>query len=275
MNVVEQDFVMQLYVDLQNLRLRVDDYLGNTHAMIKRLQEMAKEYVVTKVFVKARQEDWHVFLSAGFILEGVFKRYYNGNDAFSMAYYYSAERRTSDYWMEEDQILQQVLEQPIKPENMKANQSFPIRMATIGDASSLAILYGKVFQTYPTPMNDAGYIKKVIEEGTIFFVAESNGEIVSSASAEVNKVYHNAEMTDCATDPAFRKHGLMKVLVCALEKELLRRNIYCAYSLARALSYGMNAVFRQLGYEYTGRLIKNCNIFDKYEDMNLWVKRLA
>jgi beta-lysine N6-acetyltransferase len=115
----------------------------------------------------------------------------------------------------------------------------------------------------------------VIEEGTVFFVAESNGEIVSSASAEVNMVYHNAEMTDCATDPAFRKHGLMKVLVCELEKELLRRNIYCAYSLARALSLGMNAVFRQLGYEYTGRLIKNCNIFDKYEDMNLWVKRLT
>jgi beta-lysine N6-acetyltransferase len=275
MNVVEQDFVMQLYVDLQNLRLRVDDYLGNTHAMIKRLQELAKEYAVTKVFVKARQEDWYVFLSAGFILEGVFKRYFNGNDAFSMAYYYSAERRTSDYWMEEDQILQQVLELPIKPENTRANPSFPIRMATIGDASSLAALYGKVFQTYPTPMDDAGYIKKVMEEGTIFFVAESNGEIVSSASAEVNMVYHNAEMTDCATDPAFRKHGLMKVLVCELEKELLRRNIYCAYSLARALSLGMNAVFRQLGYEYTGRLIKNCNIFDKYEDMNLWVKRLT
>jgi beta-lysine N6-acetyltransferase len=142
MNVVEQDFVMQLYVDLQNLRLRVDDYLGNTHAMIKRLQELAKEYAVTKVFVKARQEDWYVFLSAGFILEGVFKRYFNGNDAFSMAYYYSAERRTSDYWMEEDQILQQVLELPIKPENTRANPSFPIRMATIGDASSLAALYG-------------------------------------------------------------------------------------------------------------------------------------
>jgi beta-lysine N6-acetyltransferase len=275
MNVVGQDFMMQLYVDPQNLRLRVDDYLGNTNALIQRLQEMAQQYAVTKVFVKARQEDWQVFLSCGFILEGVFKRYYNGSDAYSMAFYYSAERRTSDYWMEEDQILQQVLKMPGKQEDEKVKSSFPIRMATPEDALSLASLYGKVFQTYPTPMDNADYIKKVMEEGTLFYVVESDGDIVSSASAEVNTNYHNAEMTDCATDPAFRKHGLMKVLISALEAELFQRNIYCSYSLARALSFGMNAVFRQLGYEYTGRLIKNCNIFDKYEDMNLWVKRLA
>jgi hypothetical protein len=57
-----------------------------------------------------------------------------------------------------------------------------------------------------------------------------------------------------------------------LEKHLEDNGIYCVYSIARALSFGMNAVFFQLGYEYRGRLANNCCIFDKIEDMNLWVK---
>ncbi len=37
----------------------------------------------------------------------------------------------------------------------------------------------------------------------------------------------------------------------------------------------MNAAFHQLGYTYTGRLANNCYIFDKLEDMNIWVKDLS
>ena len=79
-------------------------------------------------------------------------------------------------------------------------------------------------------------------------------------------------MTDCATLPAYRNQGLMRLLMHALEDELIARNITCAYSLSRALSFGMNAVFYQMGYRYYGRLTKNCDIYDKFEDMNLWAK---
>ncbi|MDG3044398.1 hypothetical protein OE903_12475 [Bacillus sp. B6(2022)] len=64
----------------------------------------------------------------------------------------------------------------------------------------------------------------------------------------------------------------MHHLILALEQELQSMHIYVFYSLARALSYGMNQVFYQLGYTYTGRFQNNCYIFDKIEDMNLWVK---
>ena len=37
----------------------------------------------------------------------------------------------------------------------------------------------------------------------------------------------------------------------------------------------MNLAFHQLGYTYTGRLANNCYIFDKLEDMNIWVKDLS
>nr|WP_051331018.1 putative beta-lysine N-acetyltransferase [Aneurinibacillus terranovensis] len=267
--------MMNVCFDPFNKRMRVDDYRGNICSIENKIRELAGKYAFTKVIVKTRPEHWQTFLSRGYMLEGVFKGYFNGSDAYSMALYFDLERRTSGYWIEEDEILDRVLSLPQKFERPDLPSGYALRLATADDADQLAVLYNDVFQTYPTPMNKPHYIKNVMEEGTLFFLIENSGRIVSAASAEVNASYHNAEMTDCATLPEHRKHGLMRVLIIALEQELLSRRIYCAYSLARSLSFGMNAVFHQLGYSYTGRLTKNCNIFDKFEDMSLWVKNLS
>lgn len=112
-------------------------------------------------------------------------------------------------------------------------------------------------------------------EGTIYYGFYYDEEIVSAASAEVNSFYKNAELTDCATLQEHRKHGLMKILLEELEKELKSSGVYCVYSIARSLSFGMNAALHQLGYQYRGRLTNNCYIFDKLEDMNVWVKDLS
>ena len=95
---------------------------------------------------------------------------------------------------------------------------------------------------------------------------------MSAASAELNVQDFNAEITDCATDPAYRGKGLLRLLLMELEEELFRRQVYCLYSLARSLSFGMNAVLHQLGYLYSGRLTRNCKIGGDFEDMSLWVK---
>jgi beta-lysine N6-acetyltransferase len=269
------DFTMDVYLDPFSKRLRVDDYRGNVQSITARLHELAGTHGFTKVFVKSRQEHWQAFLSLGYMPEGVFTGYFSGSDGYSMALYFTTERRTSEHWIDEDNILRQVLSLPLKPGAEKLAPPYTIRIAELYDAEPLALLYGTVFPVYPTPMNDPAYIRKVMQEGTVFYVIEEQGRIVSAASAEINMRYHNAEMTDCATLPEHRKHGLMRHLIAALEGELFRRNIYCAYSLARSLSFGMNAVFHQLGYTYTGRLTKNCNIFDKFEDMSLWVKTLV
>ena len=69
-----------------------------------------------------------------------------------------------------------------------------------------------------------------------------------------NDFYKNAELTDCATLSEHRKYGLMKIILQELEGELKRKGIYCAYSIARSLSFGMNAVLFQLGYKYRGQV---------------------
>ncbi|AOH56353.1 putative beta-lysine N-acetyltransferase [Peribacillus muralis] len=268
-------FVMELYHDHVNQRLRLDDYRGHFQAAVKRALAIAKEQNFTKVILKARQEDLSAALAQGFMLEGIMSKYFKGNDAYCMAFYLTDERRTSDFWIKEDKIIEAACAVPRLKEKQPIPEDYVLRFATGEDARELAKLYRTVFETYPTPMNDERYIEKVIEEGTVFSIIQYGGSIVSAASAEVNERYHNAELTDCATIAHHRKHGFMKVLLTALEEELIRKSIFCSYSLARSLSMGMNAVFYQLGYQYGGRLTKNCNIWDKYEDMNVWGKDLS
>jgi putative beta-lysine N-acetyltransferase len=268
------DYMIMFCLDFTNKRLRVDDYSGNVDAIYRRVVETAKSHALTKVFIKSREADWQTFLSKGCMLEGIYKGYFNGSDAYCMAMYDDLARRTSDYWLEEDLILQQVLSLPLKPDRPLVPNSMTMRLARLEDTDQLSQLYSHIFQTYPTPMNDPMYVAKTMREGTIYYLVESQDQLISAASAEINSVYANAEMTDCATLPTYRNQGLMRLLIYALEAELVARQITCAYSLSRALSFGMNAVFYQMGYRYYGRLTKNCDIYDKFEDMNLWTKSL-
>lgn len=269
------DYTLDVCLDFYNYRLKVDDYRGNITSIIKRINKLIETHSFSKIFLKARQEDWITFLKSGYILEGVFTDYFNGSDAFSMAFYYERDRRTSDYWIVEDETLLQILELPRKGMLPPVPDEYTIKKADQNDAGALSELYSAVFEVYPTPMNEPGYIKRLINSNSVFYLAEKDGVIVSAASADINRTYHNAEITDCATLKSSRKHGLMKHLIARLEKELLNENIFCVYSIARALSFGMNVAFHQRSYRYTGRLIKNCKIYNKFEDMNIWVKNLA
>ena len=56
-------------------------------------------------------------------------------------------------------------------------------------------------------------------------------KIISTASAEMNIKEGNAELTNCATLPEYRKHGFMKSLLIKLEEELRERSIFCSIQL--------------------------------------------
>lgn len=262
-----------IVVDYFNRRLRVLEYRGNLMSLLDAVNEIATMHSFEKIICMAKREDLFEFMSCGFMIEAMIQKYFNGSDAYFVTKYFTNERRNSDKWMEEEKIMTDILRNP--RENKPTDTQFLFRKATPEDAGQLAKLYDTVFQIYPTPLNNPDYIQKVMKDSTVFYVALDNGVIISSASAEVNHTFYNAELTDCATLDAYRKHGLMKKLLIQLEKELINNGIYCAYSIARALSYGMNKSFYQLGYSYTGRLTNNCYIFDKIEDMNVWVKDLS
>ncbi|GAE24936.1 beta-lysine acetyltransferase [Halalkalibacter wakoensis JCM 9140] len=268
-------YMATVFLDYFNERLRVDQYRGNIDDIMTRISTMVAEHSFSKILFHSKPEDWKQLLSYGFELEAIFEAYNNGHDQYTMALYKTVERRTSVHWIKEDEILRSVYQKGRTVEQKSAPDQYKFRKATKSDATKLAMLYDHVFDIYPTPMNDPEYIKKVMKNGSIFYIVEYNQDIVSAASADVNKTDHNAEMTDCATLPEHRKFGLMKKLLVKLEEELRNDHIYCAFSIARSLSFGMNAAFFQLGYHYKGRLRNNCYIYDKLEDMNVWVKDLS
>jgi putative beta-lysine N-acetyltransferase len=268
-------FLVEMYLDVFNKRVRVDDYIGIFEECILAAVKASIDLKAEKLIVKARSENFAELVEHGFLYEATVEKYYSGSDGYFFAKYFTNKRRNSDRWEQEDQLLAAVQKNRSQQDHKVIPNEYFLRKAELTDAEILADLYNTVFDIYPVPMNDPDYVKSCMKQDTAFFIYTYNGEIVSSTSAEINTKYHNAEITDCATLPEHRQFGLMKQLIVSLEQYLRSLHIYCCYSIARSLSYGMNAALSSLGYRYGGRLANNCYIFDKLEDMNLWSKHVS
>lgn len=275
MTLAEDSYKLTVYLDSQNRRVRVDDYLGNIDSVLDQAEKIAEDQHADKLIIKGRNEHFTRLLERGYRFEASIDGYFLGSDCLFFSKFLSDERMVSSHWTTEDGIIKNIYHLKEPSQTISPPKAYIMKKMDETDAAGLSELYKTVFQIYPTPLNDPDYIVHTMQEGTIYFGFVCDGQVVSAASAELNTFYKNAELTDCATLKEHRKHGLMKILLARLEQELIENGIYCAYSIARALSFGMNAVLYQLGYAYRGRLINNVFIYDKIENMNVWVKDLA
>lgn len=267
-------YSVSLYVDFLNKRLKVLDYTAVDYDAFSRyLDTAAIRYDLTKIILIARQQDWQSLFRRGFILEALHPTFFIGEPGYHLAKFFSADRRTSPLWDEEDKILRQVSQ--LSPDLKSLPSDYAIRSALSEDVPDLADLYAEVFETYPTPITDPRYINKIMQAHTHFKIVLHAGKIVSAASLDVNPATKSAELTDCATLPQYRGLGLMGYLVARLEKKAKHLGLITLYTIARARSTGINAVFFRHGYTYYGRFVNNCEICGKFEDMNLWSKHLT
>lgn len=264
-----------VYIDVFNKRLRVDYYVGSSWLVIQKTEELAKKGNSEKIIIKGKWEDYKIFLEKGYRNEAIIDGYFLGSDGYFFCKYLDPDRASTSHLQVAEDIISSV--QHLKRTSQVIMPPVDYKIMKVGEteAEMLSDLYREVFQIYPTPLHDPVYIKETMKQGTIYYAFLYNHEIISAASAEVNHIFRNAELTDCATKKDHRKFGLMKILLKKLEEDLYQQQIFCSYSIARSLSFGMNAVLHQLGYLYRGRLVNNCYIFDKLEDMNVWVKDLS
>jgi len=93
--------------------------------------------------------------------------------------------------------------------------------------------------------------------------------------SEMDRENRNVEMTDFATLPEQRGRSLSFVLLMTMEREMRQKGFRTAYTIARALSPGMNLTFGRAGYAFGGTLINNTGISGSIESMNVWHKPLA
>ncbi|AET68364.1 putative beta-lysine N-acetyltransferase [Desulfosporosinus orientis DSM 765] len=271
----QHDVTFEQYVDLHNQRLKLINFQGNPVQAARSSVEMCKRHGMGKIITTVYREDVPLFCENGFILEGSIDGYFKGKTGYCLSHFCDPSRGMSNQLKEEDGIIEKSEGYINQYAPNGIDKGFLIRSATLKDTRELAVLYDKVFETYPTPMNNHEFIANMIKSKKVIFkVAEYNSRIVSAASADLDHELLHAEITDCATLEEFRGKGLLSELVYHLETTLNTNHYITLFSLSRALSLGVNIVFSKHGYKFTGRQINNCHIMGKFEDMNIWVKRL-
>ncbi len=243
-------------------------------AIIEQMDTLAAKEGYTKIFVKIPSRYEAAFSDAGFSPEAHVPMFYSGSeDAFFMAKYFDQKRAVLSNGNEVKAVIERAetaapLSEPDKQSGLVCRILLP------EDAGTLAALYRIVFETYPFPIHDPAFLIEAMNAETVFFGIFHNGRLAAASSSEMDVKSENVEMTDFATLPEFRARGLAARLLHEMEREMKKRGIKTAYTIARAVSYGMNITFARQGYALAGTLVNNTNISGSLESMNVWYKPL-
>lgn len=248
------------------------------------LVELARIHGYTKVFVCVPAASAQPFEWEGYRVEAEVPDYYqNGDSALFMARYLHAERSIE----KEEERMQTILGQALQVQKQsgtssRAKSAVPlVRRCTAADVAAMTCLYADVFQSYPFPIFTPAYVldgmqkaEQAAGQRVRYYGIETQGSLVALASADYNSQQGHVEMTDFATLPAWRGKGFARHLLAHMEEDMRSLHLRTAYTIARALSPGMNAAFAAQGYAFGGRIANNTQISGTIESMNVWYKKL-
>ena len=206
------------------------------------------------------------------LTEAIIPGFYSRKEAaFFLAKYMDSDRLMN---LEKGGLgrLGELLKTSTKREKLPKIPAFKVGFLGNADVEQITDVYKKVFQTYPFPIHNPGYILKTMKENVRYFGVKKKGKLVAVASAEIDFEGKNAEMTDFATLPDFRGLKLGQYLLARMEKEMKTLEIATLYTIARLQSIPMNKVFLKYQYQYGGTLVRNTNISGNIESMNVYYK---
>ncbi|AQQ09755.1 putative beta-lysine N-acetyltransferase [Sedimentisphaera cyanobacteriorum] len=239
------------------------------------IEKFAREEGLGKIFAKAPLSKSRHLRSLGFKTEGLIPGFYSGKEhCVFMSRFLKPERALSGELAVINEIVSKAasLKQGVK----KLPEGFSMQECSREDSKQMAEVYRKVFETYPFPIHQPDYLLETMQDNVSYYcIRNEKGEIIALSSAEKDIPAKNAEMTDFAALPESRGMGLAGILLAEMEKCEAKKDIKTAYTIARAVSHGMNFTFARAGYKYGGTLINNTNISGRIESMNLWYKPLS
>jgi len=243
--------------------------------VIRHIDHLAATHHYSKAFVKIPASQQRLFAAAGYAVEAKIPHFFTGeDDGLFMARYYCKERQTDD----DADLVKEVLATAQLKADLRHRVALPqgcvLQIAREEHCQDMAELYRQVFASYPFPIHDPEYLSETMAAHVVYAGIWKGSKLLALASAEVDHANSNAELTDFATDPQWRGHGLANLLLQYLEKVLRLRDIKTGYTIARATSYGMNICFAQNGYQFGGTLVNNTQISGSLESMNVWYKPL-
>lgn len=234
----------------------------------------ANEY--SKIFAKAQLNVCKPFLEQEFVAEAKVPGLFDGReDGFFLSKFIHPDRCTESEPDTVDKVLAAALNKAVKVRPVsELKAGFKWRIMQKQDVADMAQLYKRVFESYPFPIHDLNYIARTMDENIIYHGIFKDDLLVALSSAEIDFAARNVEMTDFATDPDYRGHGLATYLLDRMEDDVRASGIQTAYTIARAYSYGMNITFAKHGYHFAGTLTNNTQISGQLESMNVWYKAL-
>lgn len=237
------------------------------------LISQARESGYSKIFAKVPESEIKNFQDAGYQCEAVVPGLFNGEeDGMFMGFFLTEQRAALPDAAELDGLVE--LSRAKASDPLPAVDGFIFRKCGAADTARMAEIYRDVFPAYPFPVYEPNYLRRTMSENIVYFGAEMDGRLVALASAEMDPSSASAEMTDFATLPEWRGKRLAEYLLALMEGAMKKLGIKTVYTIARAISPGMNITFARGGYEFGGRLVNNTHISSGIESMNVWYKPL-
>ncbi len=250
---------------------------GDAEKIVPKLDELAECNGYTKIFSKVPARCTEAFLHAGHIKEGGIPRFYRSKeDAVFLGKFFDEGRKVSPQAEEIRKVLETAKQKAAEKSTVgkTVDNEVEIVKCDPDDADEMAMVYSSVFPSYPFPIDDPDYIRRTMETHVVYYAARYADNIVALSSAETDREASNVEMTDFATLPHWRGNGLSLKLLSKMEEDMSAQGIATAYTIARAISAGMNITFARAGYAFGGTLVNNTNISGSIESMNIWHKQL-
>ncbi|OOM81370.1 putative beta-lysine N-acetyltransferase [Clostridium sp. BL-8] len=264
----------RIYVDLTSKRVKIINNSNITTQNLRRIIHYASKQHLGKIICNCTTESFEIFSDAGFKLEGKIDGFFKGEDAFCMSYFINSNRELCSNFIEKNLLIRKCLDVKNTFTTEHSNLNYTIRNANKNDIKEMIKLFSTVFSTYPSPIYDEEFLKETMNKKVLYKIAIYDEKIISIASADMDIENLNAEITDCATYPAYGGNGVLSNIIHSLECDLKAKGFMTLYSLSRAINPSINYVLSKHNYTFTGRMVNNCNICGTFEDMNIWVKNI-
>jgi putative beta-lysine N-acetyltransferase len=244
-------------------------------AIVDKVTSLALAEDYSKIFVKAPAFARAAFIENSFVEEGHIPGLFRGNeDGFFLSKFLSEERQKEKRPDLVSKVLRTARQKAGKIGVPSLSPGQVCLIMGKKDVEPMAQLYRKVFASYPFPIHNPAYLARTMDENLVYYGIRADDKLIALASTEHDFDGQNAELTDFATLPQFRRHGLASYLLEKMEEGLRKTGVQTAYTIARAYSFGMNITFAKHGYTYGGTLTNNTQISGDLESMVVWYKHL-
>lgn len=245
-------------------------------ASLDKIEELAIKNRYAKIFAKIPSSAAIPFLKYNYEIESFIPKFYAGKeDCVMVSKFFNEKRKQKPN--EELSGFFKLLSNIKNSKKLEYRHPLKYLIRNLGkeDVKDITKIYKKIFKSYPFPIFDNEYILKCMQSNNVlYFGIFDNTKLVGIASAELDLINKNAEMTDFAILPEYRGQNMAFKLLNTMETEMMILNIYTLYTIARLKSPGMNKTFLKTGYKYSGTLINNTNISGEIETMNVFYKHL-